>query len=128
MGGPGSGRKADGDFVTILDFFVDEFVEPGGIILAGYPDKMPCKCVSFEGKDFCTRRGVIGTLTQDQNTQLCSTMEAESDHRLERYKIFRACADKIHPQLANLPQGRERLLYWLEHMGECLKAGGGHLR
>ena len=124
----GQAARGERDGPTVLDFLVDEFVQPGGIVLEGYPPKLPCRCVTFEGKDLCTRKGVIGTLSQEQNKELCSSMEHEADHRLARLQAFRACVDEIHPKLASIPHGRERLLYWITHMGECLRGLGVELR
>ncbi len=124
MYGPGGLEEGP----RVLDFLVDELGQPGGIVLPGYPEKLPCRCVAFEGKDLCTRRGVIGTLTQAQNEQLCSTRERETDRRLERLRHFREAVNVCHPRIEAVPEGRERLLTWITCMGEELRARGVELR
>ena len=129
VGGPQFGQGGlPEDGPTVLDALVDELVQPGGIVLPGYPEKLPCRCIAFEGKELCTRKGVIGTLTQAQNEQLCAMKIPEADHRLTRLQTFRTCVDEVHPQLASVPEGRERLLYWITHMGTCLRSHGVELR
>ncbi len=122
------GQELPDEGPTILDFMVDELVQPGGVVLPGYPEKMPCRCVTFEGRGLCTRRGVIGTLTQAQNEQLCSARQHETDRRLERLRHFREAVNVCHPRIEAVPEGRERLLTWITCMGEELRARGVELR
>ena len=115
--------------LLVLDELIETFGSPGRI-LAGAKTKSLCKCVTVqldEGpKKICTRKGIVGTLSQDQVAERCSTTKEVADGRRERIAVLRAtgsCKREVGDLAA--PKALDN---WLDCVGDFLHREGVDIR
>jgi len=72
----------------------------------------PCTCYKLDGSDLCFSKGIIGTLTNEQEQKYCPTkIYKESEKIKRRLENFKKCVEKCKDK----PLGD-----YLECMSKCL--------
>lgn len=110
----------------LFHFVVEELDSPGLVIDEATARATPCSCFIYKGKDMCWSKGIIGMLTQNQESIYCIAGKAykEQPKLVERYSMFAEAAEAAHKKIEAMPKGVERLETWLTSMGEELGKRG----
>jgi len=98
---------------------------PGIVVNEATAMASPCRCVEYRpGKKLCFSRGIIGALSDEQETIYCPITEKLESLGLEkRLKDWMDAVETCKAEIAPIPKG-ERLEPWLSCMSRELKARG----
>lgn len=98
---------------------------PGIVVDEALAKVTPCRCIEYRpGKKLCFSKGIIGTLSDEQEKLYCPTTEKLESPGLEkRLEGWMESVDTCKIEIANIPKG-ERLKPWLSCMSRELKARG----
>lgn len=101
---------------------------PGIVVDVERAKATPCKCVEYApGKRLAWSPGIIGALTDEQETLYCPTMvHIERPGTVERMRKWQEAVDVCKAELATIPEapGQERVGAWIGCMSRELKARG----
>lgn len=114
------------DHELLLHFGVEEVGSPGVVLDEATAKATPCSCFTYEGRDLCWSKGIVGMLKPEQQEVYCvagKTYKAQPK-LVERYESFAEAAQEAHKKIETLPRGTERLEVWLGAMGEELSKRG----
>lgn len=118
---PPGDDKDESVALLLLDEMVEAYGSPGRI-LPGAAKKAPCRCVTIESeggaKKICNRMGILGTLTQEQVGNFCSSTKEVKDGRKERIAVMRATGE-CKQQVPDLTKAHA-LDDYLDCVGEIL--------
>ena len=98
---------------------------PGIVVNEATAMASPCRCVEYRpGKKLCFSKGIIGALSDEQETIYCPVTEKLESPGLEkRLKDWMDSVETCKAEIAPIPKG-ERLEPWLSCMSRELKARG----
>ena len=126
---PGYGNPGEpigSNFHTLMLHAVAEMYGPGGIVIDEAKAKATsCECVEYKPDKFwCTSKGVVGALTDEQEKIYCNPMEiVERPGVKERLIKWGEAVEICRAQLPPT-DGRTRLEIYLDCMSRELKESG----
>ena len=101
---------------------------PGIVVNEARAKASPCKCVEYKpGKKLCWSPGIIGALTDEQETLYCPiTEKVERPGTVSRMAKWQEAVDTCKVEIASIPEekGEERVTTWLSCMSRELTARG----
>lgn len=98
---------------------------PGIVVNEALAMASPCSCIEYRpGKKLCFSKGIVGALSDEQETAYCSaTVELKSPKLEKRLEGWMESVETCKAEIANIPKG-ERLEPWLTCMSRELAAKG----
>lgn len=98
---------------------------PGVVVDEALAMISPCSCIEYRpGKKLCFSKGIIGALSDEQESVYCSTMvEMKSPGLEKRLDNWMEAVKTCKAEIASIPKG-ERLELWLGCMSRELSARG----
>ncbi len=101
---------------------------PGIVVDEDKAKRTACKCVEYKpGKKLCWSPGIIGALTNEQETAYCpTTIAVERPGTVSRMEKWQEAVDTCKAEIATIPveKGEERMTTWMRCMSTELKARG----
>ena len=96
---------------------------PGIVVDEAVAKATPCRCIEYRpGKMLCFSRGIIGSLSDEQENIYCpTTVPLESPGLEKRLKGWMGAVEICKVEIAEIPKG-ERLEPWLSCMSRELAA------
>jgi hypothetical protein len=96
---------------------------PGIVVNEATAMASPCRCIEYRpGKKICFSRGIIGALSDEQETIYCPVTEKLESPGLEkRLQDWMDSVETCKAEIAPIPKG-ERLEPWLGCMSRELRA------
>ncbi|MBA7558031.1 hypothetical protein ES705_50820 [subsurface metagenome] len=96
---------------------------PGIVVNEATAMASACRCVEYRpGKQLCFSKGIVGALSDEQETIYCPVIEKLESPALEkRLKDWMESVDICKAEIAPIPKG-ERLEPWLGCMSRELRA------
>lgn len=98
---------------------------PGIVVDEALAKTTPCQCLEYRpGKKLCFSKGIIGALSDEQETIYCpTTVPLESPGLERRMESWMRAVGTCKAEIAGIPKG-ERLEPWLSCMSRELAARG----
>ena len=101
---------------------------PGIVVDEERAKASACKCVQYKpGKKLCWSPGIIGALTDEQESTYCpTTIEIERPGTVHRMRRWQESVDVCKAELAKIPEasGEQRVTTWLRCMSKELATRG----
>lgn len=101
---------------------------PGIVVDEERAKASACKCVEYQpGKRLCWSPGIVGALTDEQESTYCPTMlEIERPGTVQRMRRWQDSVDVCKAELARIPEasGEQRMTTWLRCMSRELQRRG----
>ena len=101
---------------------------PGILVDEERARRTPCKCVEYKpGKKLCWSPGIVGALTDEQETLYCpTTIAVERPGTVRRMEKWQEAVDTCKAEIASIPEGKgeERMTNWMRCMSRELKVRG----
>lgn len=114
------------NFHSLMLHAVAEMYGPGGIVVDEAKARAtPCSCVEYKpGKYWCTSKGIVGALTDEQENIYCNPREiVERPAIKERMARWQECVDRSREAMPPV-DGQTRLEIYLNSMSKCLTEAG----
>lgn len=98
---------------------------PGIIVNEALAMASPCRCLEYRpGKKLCFSKGIIGALSDEQESIYCATCEElQSPGLKRRLAQWQEAVGVCKAEIASIPKG-ERLQPWLSCMSRELSSRG----